>query len=636
MTKNMFRFVPGKLIGRAVKGIALLAGILFILSCDLPQGTENKDLESGKGSLYIVLPGGKQGSGNQIGGMERSVLSDDFIPTLRYQLNLTGPGEPVEQETAGGTVTVSLEPGEWTIVVEGRDPSDNDRLVGTGNETTTVILGKPVSVIIKMYVDTGYEADITDIYIHNEAELRRIGTDFAIDGSKTFHLENDITLIGPWDPIGDDGDHFKAVFNGDGHTIVINGGFGDLTAPVLGLFGYADDAEIKNLNIVWNIGSAGSPALLPMPNSSAVQTIGGLAGTLANASKVENVSVRGSFCFNQTGNTDGLLLGGVAGAGDDGSSIIKSSFSGTVNSGGWAGGITGSNYDSLIEKCHASGTITGGDGAGGIAGEMQNSGGASSIAASSFTGSVGAENLLYEAYAGGIVGYSSSGSIERCYAVGNIESQAPVAYAGGIVGDFGYFPVTDCYAYINVRSSGSTESYAGGIAGYASEIAKCYAEGMVKAEGSGTVVYAGGISGQVVNTGGLTNCVVILNALDGGASADVHTLFGGVYIGFANNTGNKVWDAIAIARGGTTYIKDSAPPFSGLALNPDKDIASFDSAADFKGSTNQSTYTGAGWDFTAETGDWKFISGYDFPVLSWQTLPPDLSYVPDSVSITWP
>jgi hypothetical protein len=43
---------------------------------------------------------------------------------------------------------------------------------------------------------------------------------------------------------------------------------------------------------------------------------------------------------------------------------------------------------------------------------------------------------------------------------------------------------------------------------------------------------------------------------------------------------------------------------------------------DFK---TQTLYETAGWDFTAGSGDWKFLpagSGYDYPVLSWQDAKP--------------
>jgi hypothetical protein len=53
-----------------------------------------------------------------------------------------------------------------------------------------------------MSVDPAYEAALTEIYIHNEAELRRIGA--AVNGlaindpSRTFYLEKDIVLTPPW------------------------------------------------------------------------------------------------------------------------------------------------------------------------------------------------------------------------------------------------------------------------------------------------------------------------------------------------------------------------------------------------------------------------------------------------------
>jgi hypothetical protein len=270
----------------------------------------------------------------------------------------------------------------------------------------------------------------------------------------------------------------------------------------------------------------------------------------------------------------------------------------------------------------------GADGAGGIAGEMQTSGGTSSIAASSFTGIVSAETSS-AAYAGGILGQSYSGFIERCYAAGNVEARAVVAdaRAGGIVGSFGYFPVSDCYAYTNVYSTSPIGSFAGGIAGHAPEIARCYAAGTVETGGSGPV-YAGGISGRVTNTGGLTDCMVLLDILDGGPSPDAHTLFGGYDIWYPTNTGNKVWDDIAITQGGTTYTSGS------YTTTADYDIASFTAAASFQGSSSQATY--AGWNFTPGTGAWKWIAGYDYPVLSWQDSPPDLSVVPDSFVVTWP
>jgi hypothetical protein len=592
MAKNMFRFVPAKAILHTIKGIVLLAGVLFVLSCDFPQGMGN-----GESSLTIVLPGGNKNDGN----MARSVLSNDFTAALRYQITLTGPGGTIDRTAEGGNVTVSLQAGEWAVTVKAYDGDD---LVGTGNETAVIVPGKPASVIVKMDMDPGYEAGLTDIYVHNEAELRRIGMDFAIDGSKTFHLENDITLTQPWTPIGDDGDHFKAVFDGHGHTVTVAAFSADaLVSEYMGFFGYTEGGEIKNLNIKYELGGT-------VNNTSTDYYVyeGGIAG-YAEGTRISNARVSGSFRVSSSAN-----------------SIF------------YIGGIAGAYFDGVIENCHVTSVELGGDAtadiiAGGISGELGSTGGIPAIKSGSFTGTVVVQSTGNSAYGGGITGQSYSGTITACYAAGTIDvsSSSADAYAGGIVGSFGYFPVTDCYAYTNVRSSGSAKSYAGGIAGYASEITRCYAAGTVKAEGSGTVVYAGGISGQVVNAGGLTNCVVMLDTLDG-ASADVHTLFGGYNIWFATNTGNSIWDAIAITRGGTIYTNNNS--FSGLSLDFDKDIALFGPAEDY---TDPDLVSDSypGWDFGGG-GDWKFISGYDFPVLSWQTAPPDLSYVPDSFVIIWP
>jgi hypothetical protein len=594
MAKNMFRFIPGKIILRSLKVMTLFAGVLFALSCAVPQG-----MGTGAGRLTIALPGG---SAN--GGMARSVLSNDAIAALQYRITLTGPGGTLDRTAAGGNITVSLQSGEWIVAVKAYNSSDT--LVGSGSETATVVPGKPASVIVKMYVDPGYKAGLTDIYIHTEAELRKIGTDFAIDGSKNFHLENNITLTEPWTPIGDDGDRFKAVFDGAGHTVTVAAFSADaLAAEYMGFFGYTEGGEIKNLHIKYELGGTAHNT-----NTNYYIYAGGITGR-AQGTTISNARVSGSFRV---------------------SSLADSAFH--------IGGIAGAYYNGIIENCHVTGAELGGGAAaadisaGGIAGELASTGSTPAIKSSSFTGTVVIQSDTGSAYGGGIVGRSYGGTITACYAAGTIDvsSSSAEAYAGGIAGSFGYFPITGCYAYAGVRSSGFAKSYAGGIAGYASEITRCYAAGAVKAEGSGAVVYAGGIAGQVTNTGGLTNCVVMLNALDGGSSADVHTLFGGYAIWFALNSDNSVWDAIALTRGGTTYA--NADSFAGLILDSDKDIAAFSPAGDYTDSDLVSD-TYPGWNF-ADGGDWKFISGCDFPVLSWQTLPPDLSHVPDSVSVTWP
>jgi hypothetical protein len=490
-------------------------------------------------------------------------------------------------------------------VAEGRDPADDDRLVGTGNETTTVILGKPASVIIKMYVDPGYEADLTDIYLHNEAELRRIGTDFAIDGSKTFYLENNITLAGPWTHIGDDGDRFKAVFNGGGHTITVAAFSADaLAAEYMGFFGYTEGGEIKNLHIKYELGGT-------VNNTSTGYWCysGGIAGR-AEGTNISNARVSGSFTV---------------------SSSVDSSY---------IGGIAGAYFNGTIENCHVASVELGGDApgvcAGGIAGELQtNISNTPAIKSSSFTGAVIVQSNPGSAYGGGIVGQSYSGTIAACYAAGTIQasSWSPMTtYAGGIAGLFSSSGgINNCYAVVAVEADGPAD-YLGGIAGssYSGTISKSYAAGIVKGQGSS--VYAGGIAGDYGNSGTIENCRVFLTILDGGASSDVHTLFAYWLPASGTQQDNGVWDGIAITRGETTYTK--ADSFAGLILDSDKDIALFGPAEDYA-DPDLISDTYSNWNFSGG-GDWKFIPGYDFPVLSWQNSPPDPSAVPDSFVIIWP
>jgi len=132
--------------------------------------------------------------------------------------------------------------------------------------------------------------------------------------------------------------------------------------------------------------------------------------------------------------------------------------------------------------------------------------------------------------------------------------------------------------------------------------------------------------------------MVLLTILDGGASSDVHTLFGNwAAPTTGTGAGSKVWDAVTITRGGLQYTKDGYPLLSGLPLDPNKDIGgipAFSSSASFKGAANQTTYTTAGWTFGTDPDNWKWLDGYDYPVLAWQT-GLDLNEVPDDIIIVW-
>jgi len=120
----------------------------------------------------------------------------------------------------------------------------------------------------------------------------------------------------------------------------------------------------------------------------------------------------------------------------------------------------------------------------------------------------------------GSLAAKSSGKISNCIVSGTVKSQSSYgdsSYAGGLIG-FNTGIIFDCGSSVNVSSSGTTFSYAGGIAAYnrniESEISfhNCFNEGMVYATATvtsvsqGTVLmhaFAGGIIGE--NTNGIVS-----------------------------------------------------------------------------------------------------------------------------------
>jgi hypothetical protein len=238
--------------------------------------------------------------------------------------------------------------------------------------------------------------------------------------------------------------------------------------------------------------------------------------------------------------------------------------------------------------------------------------GNSLITKSSFEGTVkGVE-------AGGIVGrdYLSS-TITSCYAVGSIKSETTESggevRVGGIAGVIHLGSIENCYAYCMVSSSAPSAEFAGGIAGFSDGIiSKCYAAGTVKslAANSSTTKIGGIIGGALSSYGGtVSGCMALVSEIDGGSAAIryVHAI---CTDSTTTLTGNYSRNDIT---------RSNADPGDAVAPSlTDKD-GQQTPPDNFK---TQALYTGAFWDFTAGTGDWKFIDGYDFPVLAWQTSPP--------------
>ena len=202
------------------------------------------------------------------------------------------------------------------------------------------------------------------IGINSAQEFKNIAVlnnDKGIDLSNTtFALTSDINLddLGldangsNWTSIGikqDDEENktFKGNFNGNGYTISnlkINTTKTDIlddgTDSNLGLFGYVDNAEIKNM-------------LLDNAQVKGYKYIGALVGSSSN-STISNCHIKNANVNGTSSNT-----GGCVGYNLNGSYIKDSSFEGNVKGGTTTGGFVGWNKDSNIDNCYANANVIG-------------------------------------------------------------------------------------------------------------------------------------------------------------------------------------------------------------------------------------------------------------------------------------
>jgi hypothetical protein len=216
----------------------------------------------------------------------------------------------------------------------------------------------------------------------------------------------------------------------------------------------------------------------------------------------------------------------------------------------------------------------------------------------------------------------NGGIIKSCYAAGIIKaaSTGSDSSAGGIAG-VSFDNIENCYAWADVTagSTGTGNSYAGGIAGefvidsLSASITRCYSRGKVDANIAGSYGYAGGIAGS--NDGQtITNCAALNDSI----------------VGVSDERGVAGQDSSG------TYSKNyTAGELTGPPSNLDSTTVNNDQNG-LTGSYASALFTEAyftyppqiyssaylDWNFTPGTGDWKWLSGYDYPVLQWQTSPP--------------
>lgn len=202
------------------------------------------------------------------------------------------------------------------------------------------------------------------VWVGTAEELAYINRNQASYLDRNIRLTGDIDMTGyDWVPIADEATVFSGIFDGRGHWIeglTIEGG----SRQYVGFFGRVS-GTIRNLGISAQV-NGGSYA-------------GGLVGHLLGGSIINSHSQGSIASGNITGYGGVSVAGGLAGAANGDSTILRSSSSTAVKSGDasnqYAGGLVGSQGAGSISDSYATGTVTnsGGDHfffGGGLAGQM--------------------------------------------------------------------------------------------------------------------------------------------------------------------------------------------------------------------------------------------------------------------------
>jgi len=235
---------------------------------------------------------------------------------------------------------------------------------------------------------------------------------------------------------------------------------------------------------------------------------------------VKNLVLEGNITINAEGNPNcvGVLAGSSSGLIENVSSTVNISFTKDTRS-VKLGGIVGENYGGIVKNCFNIGTID-----------------------------IDIVNPYEDFEVGGVAGFNS-GTVENCYATGDITvtQDGESGNAGGVVGN-NTGTVRNCYATGNVDATGSVSISTGGVVGTIGtnddptvepKVENCYATGNVTATADDA--YAGGVVG-LNDSKRVAYCV----ALNTNVTGTGNTTAVGRVVGTSIGTlaGNFAWDGM--------------------------------------------------------------------------------------------
>lgn len=296
---------------------------------------------------------------------------------------------------------------------------------------------------------------------HNFAgETVRLTADIDLGGS-------DFTPIGHDTQISDRAWPFCGTFDGQEHTIsglktvCLEWPAEDMPRYNQALFGYAENAVIKNLTVSGRVDSEYDNA------AGLVASFEGEQGLISNC--VSEVQVKGkSFVGGIVGNsfckdlrlencqnlgevTAARYVGGLLGSGNmDNVTVSGSENRGVVTGTEYcAGGLIGSAKVVDLTDCANYGAVSGKSVVGGLMGESESSFNYVVTVRRCFN----AANISGETMVGGLFGNISNkltGGVAHCYSVGDVQGSEMV---GGLAGRVTRAPFSDCFFYGKVTAS---------------------------------------------------------------------------------------------------------------------------------------------------------------------------------------
>jgi hypothetical protein len=239
-------------------------------------------------------------------------------------------------------------------------------------------------------------------------QLQLMASSTLVSANKYFILSNNIDCSSTPDWNGNTGfvpiGTMFASFTGnfDGKNYVISGLYISTTSFDVGLFGYAENSDIKNVGLEDVEIKGGS-------------NVGGLVGS-GDTLSISNSYVSGSIIGDSY--VGGLVGYGVA------LSISNSYSLGEINGDFLVGGLVGNGVNSIISNSYASGLVMGDTFVGGLVGSAENS---EIFESYSWANVEGIDSLI-----GGFIGINEYSTTTDSYSIGNVTGTNSV---GGFIGE---------------------------------------------------------------------------------------------------------------------------------------------------------------------------------------------------------